>query len=183
MKLLKYIVISTFFVLSLGALAQTAELSTAADAPHAAPCQSHQRFREFDFWVGDWEVRGADGTIQGENTISAEERGCVLVERWRGVQGSTGLSINYLDRVTDEWVPSRHAASGYQINIRGGMTDDGMLLRGTIHYIGTGQTAPFRGLWTPLPDGRVRQYFEQSNDDGETWQPWFEGFYARKSAD
>jgi hypothetical protein len=39
---------------------------------------------------------------------------------------------------------------------------------------------PFRGLWTPLPDGRVRQFFEQSNDGGETWVPWFEGFYTRK---
>jgi hypothetical protein len=25
----------------------------------------------------------------------------------------------------------------------------------------------------------VRQYFEQSTDEGETWQPWFEGFYSR----
>ena len=29
--------------------------------------------------------------------------------------------------------------------------------------------------------GRVRQYFEQSNDGGETWVPWFEGFYTRTS--
>lgn len=183
MKLLKHIVIYTLVMLPVGVSAQTKEASSAGDAPQARPCESDERFRAFDFWVGDWEVRGADGKLQGENTISAQERGCVLVERWQGVQGSTGMSINYLERVTDEWVQIWHAASGYQINIRGGMTDDGMLLRGTIHYIGTGQTAPFRGLWTPLPDGRVRQYFEQSNDDGETWQPWFEGFYARKSAD
>jgi hypothetical protein len=58
-----------------------------------------------------------------------------------------------------------------------------MLLSGTIHYIANGQTAPFRGLWTPMPDGRVRQYFEQSNDDGATWEPWFEGFYSRKQSD
>jgi hypothetical protein len=183
MKILKNIGIFFFLILPIGVSAQTAETSADGDAPQAPPCESDARFRAFDFWVGDWEVRGADGTLQGENTISAEERGCVLVERWRGVQGSTGMSINYLDRVTDQWVQIWHAAGGYQINIRGGMTDDGMLLRGTIHYIGTRQTAPFRGLWTPLPDGRVRQYFEQSNDDGETWQPWFEGFYARQSAD
>ena len=182
MKLLKNMYIFILLSLPLGALAQTTEATTGDTAP-ATPCESDEDFRAFDFWVGDWEVRGGDGTLQGENTISAEESGCVLVERWQGVQGSTGMSINYLDRVTDEWVQIWHAAGGYQINIRGGMTDDGMLLRGTIHYIGSGQTAPFRGLWTPLPDGRVRQYFEQSSDDGETWQPWFEGFYARKSAD
>jgi len=62
-----------------------------------------------------------------------------------------------------------------------GMTDDGMAMEGYIHYVGNGTTAPFRALWTPLPDGRVRQYFEQSNDDGGTWVPWFEGFYTRKN--
>ena len=169
--------------LPLGAGAQSAAESAADDAPQASPCQVDDGFREFDFWIGEWEVRDGEGTLQGENSITAEQGGCVLIENWRGAQGSTGMSINYLDKRTNEWVQVWHAASGYLIDIRGGLTDDGMLLRGTIHYIANGQTAPFRGLWTPLPDGRVRQYFEQSSDDGETWQPWFEGFYSRKSAD
>jgi hypothetical protein len=54
-----------------------------------------------------------------------------------------------------------------------------MLLEGQIHYTSNGITAPFRGLWTAQPDGRVRQFFEQSNDGGETWEPWFEGYYSR----
>ncbi len=53
-----------------------------------------------------------------------------------------------------------------------------MLLVGAIHYVGNGQTNPFRGLWTALDDGRVRQSFEQSDDGGETWVSWFEGFYS-----
>ena len=88
-----------------------------------------------------------------------------------------------LDKTSDQWVQIWNDAGGSQINIRGGMTDDGMLLTGTIHYVANGTTAAFRGLWTPLPDGRVRQFFEQSSDDGETWTPWFEGFYTRKPAD
>jgi hypothetical protein len=170
-------------LLPVGALAQATGDSAASDASSLSPCESEARFREFDFWVGDWDVRDGSGTVVGENSIGRWEKGCVLVEQWRGVQGSTGMSINYLDRITGEWVQIWHAAGGYQIDIRGGLTEDGMLLRGTIHYIGTGQTAPFRGLWTPLPDGRVRQFFEQSNDDGATWEPWFEGFYSRQSAD
>lgn len=170
-------------MLPLAAVAQSTGASTAADASQVPPCEADDGFREFDFWVGEWDVRGADGTLQGENSITVEQAGCVLIENWRGVQGSTGTSINYLDKKSNEWVQIWHAASGYLIDIRGGLTDDGMLLSGTIHYIASGQTAPFRGLWTPLPDGRVRQYFEQSGDDGETWQPWFEGFYSRKSTD
>jgi hypothetical protein len=54
-----------------------------------------------------------------------------------------------------------------------------MRLAGEISSAAGGAVAPFRGLWTPLPDGRVRQLFEQSNDGGETWVTWFEGFYTR----
>lgn len=172
-----------FIALPFWATAQTTADTTTDGQPAASPCETDARFREFDFWVGEWDVRDGQGKLQGENSITRQEKGCVLVERWQGVQGSTGMSINYLDRTTDEWVQIWHAAGGYQIDIRGGLTDDGMLLRGTIHYIGSGQTAPFRGLWTPLADGRVRQFFEQSNDDGATWVPWFEGFYSRQSAD
>jgi hypothetical protein len=183
MKLLINMTIIVSFALPLGAAAQSTGGSTTADAPQVPPCEADDGFREFDFWIGEWEVHDAEGTLQGENSITAEQGGCVLIENWRGVQGSTGMSINYLDKKTDEWVQIWHAASGYLIDIRGGLTDDGMLLSGTIHYIANGQTAPFRGLWTALPDGRVRQFFEQSSDDGETWQTWFEGFYSRKSVD
>lgn len=183
MKILINIVIFVSVGWAFDAMAQATEASATAESATISPCKQDARFREFDFWVGEWDVRDGEGTLQGENAISREEQGCVLVERWQGVQGSTGMSINFLDKITDEWVQIWHAGSGYQIAIRGGLTSEGMLLRGTIHYISTGQTAPFRGLWTPLPDGRVRQFFEQSNDDGKTWTPWFEGFYSRKSED
>ena len=172
---MKNIILVSLILVAGSALGQT--------PPPAAPCESEPRFAEFDFWVGAWDVHTADGTLAGENIIAREERGCVIIERWTGAAGTTGMSINYLDRVSDEWVQIWNSAGGAQIAIRGGLTDDGMALTGKIHYVGNGTTADFRGLWTPLEDGRVRQYFEQSNDGGETWQPWFEGFYTRKPED
>ena len=148
----------------------------------AFPCEHDQRFREFDFWVGNWEVHVGNGTFAGRNTIESTQRGCVLIENWSSATGGSGMSINYLDESTGEWVQIWNDGSGSQINIRGGLTDEGMLLEGTIHYVATDQTAPFRGLWTPLDDGRVRQYFEQGNEDGTEWTPWFEGFYTRTEA-
>ena len=148
----------------------------------AYPCAHQDAFRDFDFWIGEWDVHTANGTYAGSNVIKAVERGCALTENWTSVTGNTGMSINYLDKASGEWVQIWNDESGSQIVIRGGLTDDGMALEGYIHYVVNGTTAPFRGLWTPLPDGRVRQYFEQSNDDGNTWIPWFEGFYSRKTA-
>ncbi len=146
----------------------------------AYPCAHDEAFAAFDFWVGDWDVHDGFGVMQGTNTISRDERGCVLTEKWTSATGGTGMSINFLDRISGEWVQIWNSEGGSQIQIRGGMTDEGMLLVGTLHNVAAGATVPFRGLWTPLPDGRVRQFFEQSNDGGETWVPWFEGFYTRQ---
>jgi hypothetical protein len=146
----------------------------------AYPCENDEAFRAFDFWVGDWVVHGPAGAPAGTNRITRAERGCVLIENWTSATGGTGMSINYLDKSTGEWVQVWHAEGGSQIHIRGGMTDEGMQLVGQIHDIASNNTSPFRGLWTPLEDGRVRQYFEQSADGGETWSPWFEGFYTRQ---
>lgn len=145
----------------------------------AYPCKHREKFREFDFWLGEWDVHTADGTYAGKNRIEEAQAGCVLVENWVSATGVPGMSMNYLDISTDEWVQVWSGAGGTQITIRGGLTDEGMLLEGQIHYVANATSAPFRGLWTPLPDGRVRQFFEQSNDGGETWSPWFEAFYTR----
>jgi hypothetical protein len=147
----------------------------------AFPCARDEAFRAFDFWLGSWDVHQPNGQFAGTNLIRSEESGCVLTEHWTGASGGTGSSINYLDKASGEWVQVWNSEGGAQISIRGGMTDEGMRLIGTIHYVGNGTTAPFRGLWTPLDDGRVRQFFEQSNDGGDTWAPWFEGYYTRSS--
>ena len=141
-----------------------------------APCQVDPIFRQFDFWVGDWEVKGGDGTVFGRNIISSEEQGCVLVEHWTGAGGNTGQSINYYDAMAGEWVQIWNGL-GIQIQMRGGLSDGSMILVGEILYLASGDRRGFRGTWTPLDGGVVRQFFEESTDGGATWSPWFEGFY------
>ncbi len=146
----------------------------------AYPCKHRDKFSEFDFWLGEWDVHTANGSYAGKNRIEKVQAGCVLVENWVSVTGVPGMSMNYFDISSNEWVQVWSGAGGTQIVIRGGLSDEGLLLEGQINYVANGTSAPFRGLWTPLPDGRVRQFFEQSSDGGETWAPWFEGFYTRR---
>jgi hypothetical protein len=168
-----------------GQAGQGSDGQVPAPTPSASsfPCEEDEKFREFDFWMGEWDVHTADGKLAGKNVIESSQRGCVLTESWNGAGGSSGISMNYLDKTSDEWVQVWTDAGGSQIVVRGGLTDSGMLLEGQIHYVSNGVTAPFRGLWTLQPDGRVRQFFEQSDDGGKTWKPWFEGFYTRVGAD
>lgn len=135
-------------------------------------------YRAFDFWVGTWRVALADGRHAGRNEVRLEQQGCVLVERWQGAGGSTGMSMNFFDPVAAQW-RQVWVSPRTRIDIRGGRSGDDMILEGTITYPDDGRTLPFRGTWTALPDGRVRQYFEEARSPG-TWTPWFEGFYTRE---
>lgn len=159
--------------------------TAAAEEPQAAasaaptPCAEHDRFTDFDFWLGSWEVKTADGTVAGKNEITRAENGCVILEAWEGSQGGSGISMNFYDVATSEWVQVWTGGGGSQIHIRGGIHEGSMVLVGKLHYVGQSVSVDFRGTWTPLTDGRVRQFFEQSTDGGKTWGPWFEGFYAR----
>ena len=144
------------------------------------PCENKPEHRQFDFWAGTWEVFMKNGTKAGDNVITIKERGCVLEEVWTSVSGGTGRSLNFYDAGSGKWVQQWVSSAGLLINIAGGLDEEGsMVLTGTSFYTTSGKTNPFRGKWTLLDDGRVRQYFEESYDGGETWTPWFEGFYVR----
>ena len=148
----------------------------------AEPTCTGEDFDAFDFWVGSWQVSLADGTVVGENRIERRDKGCVIIELWTSARGTTGTSLNYYDVARNQWVQVWGGAGGNQIVIAGGPADGSMVLTGTLTRVSDGSSKPFRGIWTPLEDGRVRQFFEQSDDEGATWTPWFEGFYERHKA-
>jgi hypothetical protein len=126
-------------------------------------------------------VHDPNDTLAGHNTITAVQRGCALEEQWQSVRGGTGHSINYYQSGDDRWRQVWIDAGYSVIDISGGLRDGAMVQEGSIHYLNTGKTHPFRGTWTPLEDGRVRQFFQQRDDKGE-WQTWFDGFYTWQAA-
>jgi len=138
---------------------------------------------DFDFWVGEWSVYAPDGgALQGHNSITKKHGGCLIAEHWVSAKGSTGDSMNFYDPLTGAW-RQVWISPGVFIDYAGGLDAAGaMVLEGEIYYDRTGQRAPFRGTWTPLQDGRVRQHFEQQGPDGN-WSDWFIGIYVRKDED
>ncbi len=159
-------------------------------ATAAEPACDSGPYRDFDFWLGHWNVHLADGRLAGENRIEASGDGCRLVERWRGARGSEGFSLNFYEPADDRW-RQIWVSSDNIIEISGGLIGGSMVLEGEIRYRrpvdggradASGPRRPFRGTWTPLGDGRVRQFFEEWRADEagrEGWQTWFEGFYGK----
>jgi hypothetical protein len=162
------------------ALALLAALAfTAPAGAQAKPLVcSDARHREFDFWAGSWRVHGAGNNLAGESTVSIEQEGCVLVERWRSAKGGTGQSLNYYDPVLQKW-KQRWVGLGLILEMDGGIENGAMVLEGPLHYVRQKRTTLLRGTWSVLPDGRVRQYFAESTDGGKTWTEWFDGYYSR----
>jgi hypothetical protein len=143
------------------------------------PC-SDGAFRQFDFWIGAWEVHDASGKLAGENTISLEHNGCVLVERWTSARGDTGMSMNHFDPQAGLW-RQHWVGLGLILEMSGGMKDGSMILEGPLQYVGSNRVTLLRGVWTPLPGGRLRQHFLESSDAGKTWTDWFDGYYSQRS--
>lgn len=154
-------------------------LATWSSSPAAdsGPC-SRPEFRQFDFWVGEWEVVDAEGRPAGRNSITLEQNGCAIMERWVSAKGGTGFSLNHYDPSSGRW-KQHWVGLGLMLEMRGGLRDGAMVLEGNLQYLGNAKVTRLRGTWTRLPDGRVRQHFAESADGGETWTEWFDGYYSK----
>lgn len=86
--------ISRRLTVSLVLLCGLASYAGAAAPP--APCASPEH-RQFDFWLGDWQVHTPDRKFAGVNRIASEYRGCVIHERYATGRGYSGESLNVYD--------------------------------------------------------------------------------------
>ena len=142
------------------------------------PCATPE-YRQFDFWIGAWEVRGPKGTVVGTNRIEPIENGCALQENWTATGGITGRSINAYSNVDRQWHQAWIGSGGQFLHLVGGLRGQEMVLEGQSMDVKSRPTLE-RITWTPQPDGRVRQLWQQSTDGGKTWSTSFDGMYVRK---
>lgn len=146
-----------------------------------APCSDPQ-FRAFDFWVGDWDVFSEDGAQIGVNSITIEEKGCLLVERWTDANGNTGQSYNFVDHATGKW-RQVWVSPGMVIDYIGGADENGaMVLEGDVTTQGA-KPQKFKGTWSLQGDGGVRQQFQTYDEETKQWTPVFVGVYRQKTAE
>ena len=142
------------------------------------PCMDNAKYQEFDFWLGSWNVFDAKGNKQGSNVIEKIYNGCLITENWTSINNTPGYSMNYYNPVTDKWA-QRWVSAGTIIEYEGGLKEGAMVLEGTIYYHKSVESAAFKGTWSLLEDGRVRQFFEQYSKKESTWKTWFDGYYVK----
>ncbi|HTA39242.1 MAG TPA: hypothetical protein VK760_09210 [Candidatus Acidoferrales bacterium] len=154
-------------------------LNTPPSLGAASKCGAPER-HEFDFWIGNWRVTDASGAFQGTNEVTRVYDGCALQEHWKGSGDDVGSSFNTYVPGRKQWHQTWVDNSGLTLILYGGLQGTSMVLEGP--RITKAGTVIDRITWTPLPDGRVRQHWQQSGPGSKPWQDVFDGYYARAVA-
>lgn len=150
----------------------------AQGTPDQTPCTAPEH-RQFDFWIGHWDVQLPNGSKAGVNVIEPVLGGCALHESWTGAAGGTGHSYNVYDRSREVWHQTWVDGQGNLLQLEGGLVDGRMTLRGETRD-STGAPVLNRIVWEQTAPGRVRQFWEVSSDGGKTWTVAFDGRYVRR---
>ena len=103
-----------------------AKLIDSADRA-ARPCDFDSHYREFDFWLGEWEVRTAAGSVLAGNSVIEKTLGsCVILENWTGAGGGSGKSFNIYNATSKQWEQIWVDATGSLTKYSGGIKDGAM---------------------------------------------------------
>ena len=150
---------------------------------NAMPCEDAE-FKQFDFWLGDWDVASAaDGTPRGSSHISKEMNGCVVWENW------TSAGAPYFGKSYNTWNPNLKRWEQYWVDTSAGvMFFHGELKNGIMDYWtddvpqATGGTLLRHLQFFHLGPDKVRQFSQGSTDGGKTWHTEYDLIYTRTPA-
>ena len=145
------------------------------------PCAYTPEYRQFDFWLGQWNVVTSDGKQPaGNSKIELILGDCVIQENWTSLSSTyEGKSYNTYNPNLKRWEQFWNDNSAGMIHFYGGLKDgvmdywtdnlpqpDGTMLKRHLQFIQVG------------PD-TVRQFSQGSNDDGKTWSVEYDFTYNR----
>ena len=146
------------------------------------PCSSNPIYQQFDFWIGDWEAFDLKGNKAGDSKIERILDSCVILENWTGVQGNyRGKSYNTYNASTGKW-------QQYWVDNKGGIIEyfdghfekDKMRVQTANLIQSDGKKKILKMTFFKINSDTVRQFGENSTDDGKTWNTDFDLEYRRK---
>lgn len=147
---------------SLAVLAVPASFSVSAPTettgtPKSMTCAGNA-YRQFDFWVGDWDVVDIERptAVVAHAKVEKILNGCVLHEIYEDADGHKGQSFSIYDVTRNtrhqSWVTDR----GQLLTIEGHLHGEEMILEGTDH-LADRRARQVRGRWRI--EGALRQWF------------------------
>ena len=150
------------------------------------PC-SNLVYRQFDFWIGDWEAFGINGKKAGDSKISAILDSCIILEEWTSTGVVNGLryagkSFNTYNASTGQWqqtwVDNAAASTEY---LMGKFETDKIILETGSFKFSKDTTAIRKLTFFNLGKDRVRQLGEIKKENGQEWVTEYDLEYRRKA--
>jgi len=154
--------------------------SAAADTSAPARCSATE-YREFDFWLGDWDTFEAEdpsGASIARAQITSLVSGCALHERYEQADGLVGDSILSFNPVRRQWQQTWVTNRGSIMVLWGELRDGAIVLEGEVH-LHDGATVLQRITWRTEGDA-VRETALLSRDGGESWAPAFDVIFRKR---
>jgi tetratricopeptide (TPR) repeat protein len=142
------------------------------------PCMYLPEARQFDFWVGDWDVFNLAGQKVGTNLIQMFASGCGVMENWTDTVGGSGKSINYYDAGTQKWYQHWIGSGGGALRYAGNFKENAMYFEG--ETVTNGTKTLNKLTFFKMDENTVRQLAESSTDEGKTWTVNYDFKYVRK---
>ncbi len=150
---------------------------------NADPCRNTPINRQFDFWVGEWDVVSALGQPLGENRVELVMRDCALVEHWTNVGGRSGTSINVVDGSmgVPAWRQLYVSDFGGVTDYRGGVFENEVMTLEARLLTASGDTLTRRMRFMVMTPDSIHQLIDDRQPDG-SWSQQFFGVYLRKGS-
>ncbi len=149
------------------------------------PC-SDTVYRQFDFWIGEWEVFGPKGKKAGDSKISLILDSCIILEEW----ASTGIvnGVRYAGKSYNTYNSAKKRWQQYWVDNAGGVTEyfnghfaDKKMILETGNEKQANDTFKIQKMtFYDLGRDKVRQHGESSVDGGKIWTTDFDLEYRRK---
>lgn len=149
----------------------------------AYPCRTTPEARQFDFWIGEWEVynNAYPNHRVGSSLIENVSGDCAILENWQAFNNAnSGKSQNWYDPKTQKWTQLWIGSAGGAIYFTDGEYRDGAMRFKFTQPDAKGTLQPGNFIFYNLGPNKVRQYNEVSNDGGKTFQVSYDLLYIRK---
>ncbi|MEO6391084.1 MAG: tetratricopeptide repeat protein [Pyrinomonadaceae bacterium] len=145
---------------------------------NVAPCTTVPEYRQFDFWVGDWEVQGPMGNPPASSKIESIIGTCVIFENYTNGPYA-GKSFSYYDATINKWRQTWVDNAGGSSYFIGEFKDGVLRFEGESHARNAPASKIKMTFFFLGPD-KVRQMGESLAADGKTWTVSYDLTYTRK---
>lgn len=149
------------------------------------PC-SNPVYRQFDFWIGEWDAFAVNGKKAGDSKISVILDSCIILEEWTSTSVFNGIryagkSFNTYNVVTNQWQQTWVDNAAGSTEYLSGKYEDHKIIFTTAPFPFSKDTMATRRLtFFNINKDRVRQLGEITKDKGDSWNTEYDLEYRRK---